>query len=60
MRSYKNIGGFDASILDDPMGMGEFDPGSKKFVWDKDHTDRMKGVENELNRLAAIEENAAE
>ena len=38
------------------MGMGEFDPGSKKFVWDKDYTDRMKMCENELNRLAAIEE----
>lgn len=60
MRLFKNIDGFDTSILDDPMGMGEFDPGSKKFVWDKDHTDRMKmRVENELNRLAAIEENAA-
>jgi hypothetical protein len=40
------------------MGIGTYDPDSRKFTFDADHTDRMKmRVENELNRLAAIEEN---
>ncbi|MBI49145.1 MAG: hypothetical protein CL850_02515 [Crocinitomicaceae bacterium] len=60
MTLFKNIEGFDTSILDTPMGIGTYDPDSRKFSFDSDHTDRMKmRVENEMNRLAAIEENRA-
>ena len=60
MTLFKNIDGFDTSILDTPMGIGTYDPDSKRFTFNTDHTDRMKmRVENELNRLAAIEENRA-
>ena len=58
MALFKNIEGFDISILDTPIGMGMYDINSGKFKFDLDHTDRMKlRVENELNRLIAIEEN---
>ena len=60
MTLFKNIDGFDTSILDTPMGIGSYDPDTKKFAFNTDHTDRMKmRVENELNRLASIEENRA-
>ena len=60
MTLFKNIDGFDTSILDTPMGIGTYDPDSKRFTFNTDHTDRMKmRVENELNRLASIEENRA-
>ena len=58
MTLFKDIDGFDTSILDTPMGIGTYDPDSRKFTFDSDHTERMKmRVDNELNRLAAIEEN---
>lgn len=60
MALFKNIDGFDTSILDEPMGIGAYNPDTRKFSFDLDHTDRMKmRIENEMNRLAAIEENAA-
>lgn len=60
MTLFKTIEGFDTSILDEPMGVGAYNPDTRKFVFDLDHTDRMKlRIENELNRLAAIEENRA-
>jgi len=58
MSLFKNIEGFDISILDTPIGMGMFDINSGKFKFDLDHTDRMKlRIDNERNRLLAIEEN---
>jgi hypothetical protein len=58
MTLFKNIEGFDISILDTPIGMGMYDINSGKFKFDLDHTDRMKlRIENEHNRLLAIEEN---
>ena len=58
MTLFKNIEGFDISILDTPIGMGMYDINSGKFKFDLDHTDRMKlRIDNELNRLLAIEEN---
>ena len=58
MTLFKNIEGFDISILDTPIGMGMYDISSGKFKFDLDHTDRMKlRIENEHNRLLAIEEN---
>lgn len=58
MTLFKNVEGFDTSILDTPMGMGMYDIDSGRFTFDLDHTDRMKlRVENEHNRLLAIEEN---
>jgi len=58
MTLFKNIEGFDISILDTPIGMGMYDINSGKFKFDLDHTDRMKlRIENERNRLLAIEEN---
>jgi len=60
MTLIKEIEGFDVTILDTPVGMGVYDPDTKKFTFDSDHTDRMKmRIENEMNRLAAIEENRA-
>ncbi|MBC8150593.1 MAG: hypothetical protein H8E97_04840 [Bacteroidetes bacterium] len=58
MSLFKNIEGFDISILDTPIGMGMYDVNSGKFKFDLDHTDRMKlRIDNERNRLLAIEEN---
>jgi hypothetical protein len=58
MTLFKNVEGFDTSILDTPMGMGMYDIDSGRFTFDLDHTDRMKlRVENEHNRLLSIEEN---
>jgi len=58
MSLFKNIEGFDISILDTPIGMGMYDINSGKFKFDLDHTDRMKlRIDNERNRLLAIEEN---
>jgi hypothetical protein len=58
MTLFKNIDGFNISILDTPIGMGKYDINSRKFKFDLDHTDRMKlRIENEHNRLIAIEEN---
>ena len=58
MSIFKDVEGFDISILEDPMGIGSYNPSSGKFEWDMDYTDRMKQrLENEFNRLAAIEEN---
>lgn len=58
MNLFKYIDGFDISILDTPMGIGTYDPDSKRFTFNTDHTDRMKmRVENEINRLASIDEN---
>ena len=58
MSIFKDVEGFDISILEDPMGIGSYNPSSAKFEWDMDYTDRMKlRLENEFNRLAAIEEN---
>ncbi|HIK66674.1 MAG TPA: hypothetical protein EYF95_01740, partial [Flavobacteriales bacterium] len=58
MTLFKNIEGFDISILDTPIGMGMYDVNSGKFKFDLDHTDRMKlRIENERNRILAIEEN---
>ena len=58
MTLFKNVDGFDTSILDTPMGIGTYNPDTRKFTFDSDHTDRMKmRLENEFNRLAAIEEN---
>jgi len=58
MTLFKNIEGFDISILDTPIGMGMYDIDTGKFKFDLDHTDRMKlRIDNELNRLLAIEEN---
>ncbi|MBM56013.1 MAG: hypothetical protein CMB32_05600 [Euryarchaeota archaeon] len=58
MRLFKDIEGFDTSILDEPIGMGAYNPDTRKFAFDSDHTERMKlRIENEMNRLAAIEEN---
>jgi len=60
MTLFKNVDGFDTSILDTPMGIGTYDPDTRKFTFDSDHTDRMKmRLENEFNRLDAIEENKA-
>ena len=58
MTLFKEIDGFDTSILDTPIGMGMYDAGTGKFKFDLDHTDRIKlRLENERNRLLAIEEN---
>lgn len=58
MTLFKTIEGFDTTILDEPMGIGAYNPDTRKFKFDLDHTDRMNmRIENELNRLAAIEEN---
>lgn len=58
MNLFKNIDGFDTSILDTPIGMGTYNPDTRKFSFDMDHTDRINlRIENELNRLTAIEEN---
>lgn len=58
MTLFKTVEGFDTSILDTPMGVGAYNPDTKKFSFDMDHTERMKlRIENELNRLASIEEN---
>ena len=55
---FKNIEGFDISILDTPIGIGMYDVNSGKVKFDLDHTDRMKlRIDNERNRLLAIEEN---
>ena len=42
MTLIKEIEGFDETILDTPVGMGVYDPDSKTFTFDSDHTDRMK------------------
>jgi len=58
MTLFKNIEGFDISILDSPIGMGMYDINSGKFKFDLNHTDRMNlRIDNERNRLLAIEEN---
>jgi hypothetical protein len=58
MTLFKDIDGFDTSILDTPMGKGTYNPDTRKFTFDSDHTNRMKlRIENEMNRLATIEEN---
>tara|TARA_B110000444_G_scaffold200794_1_gene192402 strand:- start:622 stop:2502 length:1881 start_codon:yes stop_codon:yes gene_type:complete len=58
MTLFKTVDGFDTTILDTPMGVGAYNPDTKKFTFDMNHTDRMKlRIENEMNRLESIEEN---
>ena len=58
MTLFKAVNGFDTTILDTPMGEGAYNPDTKKFTFDMNHTDRMKlRIENEMNRLESIEEN---
>jgi hypothetical protein len=58
MKLFKNIDGFDTSILDTPIGIGAYNADTKKFLFNMDHTERMmQRIENELNRLDEIEEN---
>ena len=57
MSLFEDIEGFDASILDTPIGIASFDDRSERIQFDLDHTNDMRRrIDRELDRLANLEE----